>query len=119
MVAELPRRPVHRASFRRFRTQCQRWYDIGSEVYSQHMHNVQGDRYARAGEGVRDERHGFWRVAGEYIGGEAFDILVYRAPFLNRVHDGAEIVIRQDHIRGFFSNIGTGKSHRNANVRFL
>ncbi len=47
------------------------------------------------------------------------DILINRAAFLNRAHDRAKVVIRQDHIRGFLGNIRAGNTHRDADIRFF
>ncbi len=55
---------------------------------------------------MRDEGHCFGGVAGKDIGGEALDVFVNRAAFLNRVHDRAKIIIHQNHGRGFFGNVG-------------
>ena len=45
--------------------------------------------------------------------------LSYSSPKLHRADDGGEVVVGQNHDRGFFGHIGASDAHRHADVGFL
>lgn len=57
-------------------------------------------------------------VGGDQVTDELLHVVVDSTALLNSSHDGGEIVIGQDHLRGGFSHSGTG-AHSNTNLSLL
>ena len=76
-------------------------------------------RNGPADERGKENERDFARVRGEKIMDELLDVVVNAAAFLDRVHDGSEVVVGQNHVGHFFRHIGAGDSHRDANVGHL
>src|SRR4030042_1614914 len=69
-----------------------------------------------AAEGEEDEGDRLRGVAGEDVRDDLLDVGVPPAPFLDRAHDGGEVVVRQDHVRRLFRDVRSRDPHRDADV---
>lgn len=57
-------------------------------------------------------------VRGDKIADELLHVVVNGSAFLNSGHDGREVVVSQDHLRGRLGN-GSARAHGDANLRLL
>merc|ERR1719309_1643496 len=57
-------------------------------------------------------------VGGDEVADELLHIVVNGASFLDRRHDGGEVVVSQDHLRGRLGN-GSARAHGDANLRLF
>ncbi|TEA35994.1 hypothetical protein DBR06_SOUSAS810118, partial [Sousa chinensis] len=57
-------------------------------------------------------------IGRDEVADKLLHVVVYRPSLLHGSHDGGEVVISQDHLRGGFSHRGA-RAHGNADFRFL
>ncbi len=102
---------------RRFRAERQRGDHVGAEVDGEDLRDRQGERHAE--QAVAQIRDDFRHVAHQDVGGELANVGVDGPPFLDRVHDGGEVVVEQHHVGRFLGHVGAGDAHGDADVGFL
>ncbi len=64
----------------------------------------------------RDHDHDLGRVGGQQVAHEAADVGVDAPPLLHRGDDGREVVVLEDHVRGFLGHVRAGDAHGHADV---
>lgn len=57
-------------------------------------------------------------IGGDKISDELLHVIVNSSAFFNGSHDGREVVIGEDHLRGWFGDSGA-RAHGDADLRFL
>lgn len=57
-------------------------------------------------------------VGGDEVADELLHVVVDSSALLNSSHNGREVVVSQDHLRGRLGN-GSARAHGDANLRFL
>ena len=55
-------------------------------------------------------------VGGEGVADEAADVVVDPATLADGGHDRGEVVVGEDHVGGFFGDLGSGHAHRDTDV---
>lgn len=92
------------------------WNHIASKIDTEDEHSGQGEWYLEDDE--EDERGDLWNVGLKGVSNGFLQVIENESTFLNTVDDGAEVVIKQNHISSIFSNIRAG-SHGNTDIGFL
>ena len=88
---------------------------VGDEVDPQDLDGQQRQRQAQ--ERRQHHDHDLGRVGGQQVAHEAADVGVDAPPLLDRRDDGGEVVVLEDHVRGFLGDVGAGDAHGHADVR--
>ena len=57
-------------------------------------------------------------IGGDEVADELFHVVVDSSTLLNSSHNGREVVVSQDHLRGRLGN-GSARAHGDANLRLL
>ncbi|OQA12383.1 MAG: hypothetical protein BWY63_03760 [Chloroflexi bacterium ADurb.Bin360] len=83
------------------------------------MHDGQPQRNPRTAHHKQDEGNRLGCVAGEDIAQEFLDVEVDAPPLLHRTDDRGEVVIRQNHVGGFFRHICTAEAHSDTDIRLF
>src|SRR5574341_554363 len=87
---------------------------LGAEVDGKDLHDRDGQRNVE--DRVQDVRDRLRGQMGEDIGDELPNIFKDRPALLDRVYDGREVVIQQDHVRRLLGHVRPGESHGDADV---
>ncbi len=113
--ARVTRWLLHGARVRRLHAQRERRRSIGDEVDPQDLDRQQ--RQGQAQERRQHHDHDLGRVGGQQVAHEAADVGVDAPPLLDRGDDGREVIVLEDHVRGFLGDVGAGDAHGHADVR--
>ena len=65
---------------------------------------------------AEEHRHDLARVRRQQVADELPDVREDRPPLLDRGHDRREVVVGEDHVRGFLGDVGAGDAHRDADI---
>ena len=89
-------------------------WTVGDEIYPQHLQRR--ERHWLPKRGSAQDRGNRTDCCCNLEANELQDVVVDRATAANCIDDRGEIVVGQHHVAGFFSDFGTGDSHRHTNV---
>mmetsp|Transcript_76038 Transcript_76038/g.215479 ORF Transcript_76038/g.215479 Transcript_76038/m.215479 type:complete len:219 (-) Transcript_76038:320-976(-) len=76
-----------------------------------------GPHEREGGHHAEEDLHDLGDVYGHDEGHELLDARVDDAPFLDRAHDGDEVVVRQDHVGGALGDLRALDPHRHTDLR--
>mmetsp|Transcript_38300 Transcript_38300/g.81772 ORF Transcript_38300/g.81772 Transcript_38300/m.81772 type:complete len:274 (-) Transcript_38300:2083-2904(-) len=108
---------LHDVRIRGVESQRRGWGSISDEVNPEELHRDESLWQAQRG---REEDGSDLPDVGRYeVADERLHVVVDGPSLLHRVHDGGEVVVREDHVRRLLGDLGAGQSHGDADVSLL
>lgn len=102
-VVALPGGFSHDVGVGRVEAESGRGRAVGDEVHPQKLHGNHALGYSQRGR--QEYRYHFSDVRGYHVSDERLHVAVNRPPLRHSWHDGAEIIVRQNHVRSLFRNL--------------
>mmetsp|Transcript_32092 Transcript_32092/g.55853 ORF Transcript_32092/g.55853 Transcript_32092/m.55853 type:complete len:421 (-) Transcript_32092:271-1533(-) len=111
------RRPVHGVRVRRVEAQGRGGGPVRHQVHPQQVQR--GQRLGQAQHCAEEDGGDLAQVAGDEEADEALHVVVDAPALLHRIHNGGEVVVRQNHVRRLLGHLCAGDAHGDADGRLL
>ena len=113
------RRTIHDSGFGGLASKGERGQRLRADIERQQEQDAERKRNRAAREGKDQEGDDFGSRVSEDVEDELADVVVDNSAGFDRGDDRREVVVGEDHGRGFAGDVGPGASHRDTDVGAL
>ena len=117
--AGVPGPPLHEAGDGRVEAQADRQHHVDREVDPEDLQRRQRGAVGHVERPGEDEQQDECAQLDQLDPHVLHQVVVDPAAALDRRHDRGEVVVREDHVRGFLRHLGARDPHRDTDVRTL